>query len=122
MWNYPDGMRESDIPGWNEWETMIDATCNYGMDLKFVDPDELKDIVQRIASLVSKDGMAGRTNHFAEISKELEKANNLINDAPIFYVECDFKGEVEAICDGNSYGWQCPKCNAEHEGEFDNGE
>jgi hypothetical protein len=122
MWNYPDGMRESDIPGWNEWETMIDATCNNAMDLDFIDLDELKDMIKVITFLEAKDGMVGRANNFSIISKELQKVNNLLNNPTKFYVECDFKGEVEAICDGNSYGWQCPKCNAEHEGEFDNGE
>ena len=109
MSNYPDGMRESDIPGWYDTESV--ETCNSAEQVHVV-PPSLFDSLQELSREVSAMKDAVPEDLFKRLRHVLSEVT-IAGET----LECSFDGEV--IVDRN--GWDCPACethydHAEYEG------
>ena len=118
--NYPDGMRESDIPGWNDWDTVIYGTCDApDVMVDVVDLDTFRSYLVSIRKILENKFLP--TND-AGLKLAIDRVNELIkianNPMKAEIYNCPFDGEVDAIGSGNTYYWQCPICEVEHEQEI----
>ena len=118
--NYPDGMRESDIPGWNDWDTTVDGTCGASdVMIDVVDVDMFRSNLLSIRKILENKFLpsndAGLKLAIDRVNELLKFTNNPMN-AEVH--NCPFEGDVDAIGSGNTAYWQCPICEVEHEQEI----
>ena len=107
--NYPDGMREADIPGWYDTESI--EVCSSKEQVHVVPPslfDSLQELSREVSAM--KDAVP---------EDLLKRLRHVLSEITIAgeTLECSFDGEV--IVDRN--GWDCPACethydHAEYEG------
>lgn len=107
--NYPDGMREADIPGWYDTESI--EVCSSKEQVHVV-PPSLFDSLQELSREVSAMKDAVPEDLFKRLRHVLSEVT-IAGET----LECSFDGEV--IVDRN--GWDCPACethydHAEYEG------
>lgn len=113
MSNYPDGMRESDIPGWYDTESV--EKCDSGEQVHLI-PPSLFDSLQELSREVSAIRNAEVPEDVQDLFKRLQHVLSEITIAGES-LECSFEGDV--IVDRS--GWDCPVCethynHAEYEG------
>lgn len=113
MSNYPDGMRESDIPGWYDTESV--EKCDSGEQVHLI-PPSLFDSLQELSREVSAIRNAEVPEDMQDLFKRLRHVLSEITIAGES-LECSFEGDV--IVDRS--GWDCPVCethynHAEYEG------
>jgi hypothetical protein len=119
MWNnYPDGMRESDIPGWNEYDTSVtDATCDASdVTLSFVDLEIVESYLIKIYNLVNNEFLKINSDELKTILDKISELTKIIKhpvNAEVY--NCPFNDDVEAVGDGNEIYWSCPWCQTEHQ-------
>ena len=119
--NYPDGMKESDIPGWNDWDTTIVGECNTAdVKINVVDLEIVLNYLISIRKIVENDFATNGDN--PDLGVALDRINQLItmvrNPVSAEVYNCPFNGEVDALGSGNTLYWQCPWCETEHEWEM----
>jgi len=108
--NYPDGMRESDIPGW--WDTESVKVCVSEKQVHVV-PLSLFDSLQELLMEVS----AMKDAEFPEIRPYLKdlfnRLRSLLSEITIGgeTLECAFDDEVIVDSDG----WDCPVCETHYD-------
>lgn len=107
MSNYPDGMRESDIPGWYDTESI--EVCSSKEQVHVV-PPSLFDSLQQLFREASDIPNAKVPEHLLDFMKELRHVLSEITIAGET-LECSFDGEV--IVDRN--GWDCPACETHYD-------
>lgn len=118
MWNnYPDGMRESDIPGYNEYDITINAECGApDVTLGFVDLDHVNAYILKIYNLVNKEFLKGKNPDLGVVLTRLDELKKIVNNPVKTEVHnCPFDDEVEAVGDGSEIYWTCPWCESEHQ-------
>lgn len=124
--NYPPGVRESDIPGYDQREFMEHRTCDATeVMFKTIDVYSVDSAVQTALGYVKRhqdgDGESGvlGTPLLDRAVSRLTYAVKLLNDeAYDVDGDCPFEGEVEVIYGGGTWSWECPLCGSEHQGEI----
>jgi non-ribosomal peptide synthetase component F len=112
MSNYPDGMRESDIPGWYDTESV--ETCNSGEQVHLV-PPSLFDSLQELSREVSSTCRWIMPLVPEDIQDLFKRLQHVLSEVTIAgeSLECSFTGDV--IIDRN--GWDCPVCEKHYNHE-----
>jgi hypothetical protein len=117
--NYPDGMRESDIPGWNDWDTTLDGTCDApDVTVGLVDIDTFRVYLISIRKILENKFLPSNDENLKKAIDRVNELINLVNNpmkAEVY--NCPFEGEVDAVGSGNTLYWNCPICQTEHEQE-----
>ena len=113
MSNYPDGMRESDIPGYYDTESI--ETCDSGEQVHLV-PPSLFDSLQELSREVSAIRNAEVPEDMSDLFKRLRHVLSEVTIAGES-LECSFTGDV--IIDRN--GWDCPVCEKHYDHLVDEG-
>jgi hypothetical protein len=116
MSNYPDGMREADIPGWYDTDSL--EKCDSGEQVHVVPPslfDSLQELSREVSSTCSWI-MPLVPEDVQDLFKRLQHVLSEITIAGET-LQCSFEGDV--IVDRS--GWDCPVCethynHAEYEG------
>jgi len=124
---YPAGMRESDIPGWDEREMEIYARCDApDAEVRVADLDHALNIASWIKKLIENEinGVEPPKGYGPNLERALQKVENIktvLSYKTTAVVDfCPFEGDVEALFSGGTAAWQCPICNAEHEDDISN--
>jgi hypothetical protein len=124
MSNYPPGMRESDIPGFNDWDTVEYRSCGspdaivVAMDTVglYVDIGRAVEHLykhQRGAKLVSQNN---ETYYDLAIQTLKRVSSNIQCESYEVTVEkCPWKGETDITYSDDKMFWECPLCRTEHE-------
>ena len=107
MSNYPDGMREADIPGWDDTESI--EVCNSEEQVHVV-PPSLFDSLQELSREVSAIRNAEVPEDMQELFKRLKHVLSEITIAGET-LQCSFDGEV--LVDRN--GWDCSVCETHYD-------
>ena len=107
MSNYPDGMREAEIPGWDDTESI--EVCNSEEQVHVV-PPSLFDSLQELSREVSAIRNAEVPEDMQELFKRLKHVLSEITIAGET-LQCSFDGEV--LVDRN--GWDCSVCETHYD-------
>jgi hypothetical protein len=113
MSNYPDGMRESDIPGWYDTESL--EKCNSGEQVHVVPPslfDSLQELSRELQdpATTTPATIQQRLPYIQDLLKRLRHVLSEITIAGET-LECSFDGDV--IVDKS--GWDCPVCETHYD-------
>lgn len=122
MWNYPPGMKESDIPGFNDWETTEERTCE-ASDAIVVTMDtvglylDLGWALQYLYKHQNGDKFLGDRDYFQFSIDTLRRTRENIErySYEVTAEKCPFKGEVDVVYSEGKIFWECPLCHNEHE-------
>lgn len=125
--NYPPGVRESDIPGYDQQEHVEHRECGAtDVTLPVVDVYQIDSAVQGALGYIKRhqsgDAEPGRVGVplLDRAVNRLTYAVKLLNDEALNAdTDCPFEGEVEVIYGGGTWGWECPLCGTEHQGEIE---
>ena len=125
--NYPPGVRESDIPGYDQQEHVEHRTCGATeITLQVVDVGQVamavRDALGHIKRHQNGDGDPGRVGIplLDRAVNRLTYAAKLVNEEMLQAdADCPFEGEVEVTYGGGTWGWECPLCGTEHQGEIE---
>jgi hypothetical protein len=122
--NYPPGMRESDIPGFNDWETTEERSCGIA-DAVVVTMDTAGlyvDIGWALEYLYKHQKGAkfiGERDYFDLAIDTLRRTRESIEKESyeVTAETCPFKGEVDVLYSEGKMFWECPLCHVEHDEE-----
>lgn len=127
MSNYPDGMREADIPGWDDTESI--EVCNSEEQVHVVPPslfDSLQELFREASDIANAKvvcpthGYCSCACHLPELVKVpehlldfMKRLRHVLSEITIAgeTLQCSFDGDV--IVDRN--GWDCPVCETHYD-------
>ena len=119
MRNYPDGMREADIPGFFDSEDQRE--CKSPTELRVIPQefeDELKDLWLQYGKR-SRDFPWGISPE--ETDDLMHRTRDLLRDIvhynPPMQMDCPYDGDVIL----SQSGWDCPLCGQHHDHPQDEG-
>ena len=125
--NYPPGVRESDIPGYDDHYSTETRECGATeIKLKAIDVYDLSVHVEGALTSVKRhlsgDGEPGKIGipHLDRAVNRLTYAVGLLKDQVLEAdADCPFEGEVEVCYGGGTWSWECPLCGTEHQGDIE---
>jgi len=120
MNNYPPGVSESNIPGWNNFDLEIYVECmSKNKSIKVIDVQDAIVVSQWIKQLLSREINEPNSTDLVRALERVEQLINILNYKCTVNVDnCPFKGDVDASSDGETLFWQCPMCDTEHEDKY----
>jgi hypothetical protein len=124
--NYPPGVRESDIPGYDDQYHTEHRQCGASdVSLLVVDVNEISsavtaavDYIKRHQERDGESGVAAAVTFLDKAVTRLSYASKLLGDNMFVEADCPFEGEVDVLYGGGAWGWDCPLCGTEHQGDI----